>query len=131
MEKPAAPASRPARGGIRVRRPAGTTDSRSRRRRMLTGALFAGLVFLLVNAIVGENGYLATVQLRRTEAALAASVASVRIENQRLRDERIRLESDPDTIERTIRERLGYIRPGEVTVVVHDAPALTPVPPAR
>jgi cell division protein FtsB len=130
MGKPATPASRPATGGIRVRRPAGTTDSRSRRRRMLTVALFAGLVFLLINAIVGENGYLATLQLRRTEAALTASVATVRLENQRLRDERIRLESDPDTIERTIRERLGYIRPGEVTVVVHDAPPVSSITPA-
>jgi hypothetical protein len=111
MGKPATPASRPATGGIRVRRPAGTTDSRS-------------------NAIVGENGYLATLQLRRTEAALTASVATVRLENQRLRDERIRLESDPDTIERTIRERLGYIRPGEVTVVVHDAPPVSSITPA-
>lgn len=131
MRQPASSASRPASGGVRVRRPAGTTDSRSRRRRMFTWGLLAGVVFLLVNAIVGENGYLATLQLRRTEAALTTSVASVRLENQRLKDERARLQSDPDTIERTIREQLGFIRPGEVTVVVHDTPAVSPTPPGR
>ncbi len=98
---------------------------------MFTWGLVAGVVFLLVNAIVGENGYLATLQLRRTEAALAASVASARLDNQRLKDERERLQSDPDTIERTIREQLGFIRPGEVTVVVHDTPAVSPSPPGR
>jgi len=93
---------------------------------MFTWVLLAGVVGLLVNALVGENGYLATLRLKRTEAALAHSVALLRIENQQLKDERERLESDQDAIERTIRERLGFIRPGEVTVVVHDAPVVTP-----
>ena len=131
MRQPSSSASHAARGGVRVRRPVGTTDSRSRRRRMFTWSLLAGVVVLLVNAMVGENGYLATLQLRRTEAALAASVTSVRVENQRLRDERTRLQSDPDTIERTIREQLGFIRPGEITVVVHDTPATSLTPPRR
>ena len=107
----------------------GTTDILSRRRRVLTWVLAGGLTILLVNAIVGENGYLATLQLRRTEADLTATLARVRLENRRLQDERQRLETDPQTLEQAIREELGYIRPGETTVIVHDTPAMPPVPP--
>jgi len=89
---------------------------------MATWALLVGGGVLLVNAILGENGYLATLQLRRTEAVLLHELAQLRLENRDLRDHRERLESDPDTIEHTIRERLGYIRPGEVAVIVHEPP---------
>jgi cell division protein FtsB len=113
-----------------VRPGIGTTDSRSRRRRMFTWALLGGVGLLLVNAIVGENGYLATLQLERTEAGLTNALARVRIENQQLRAERERLQTDPDAIEYAIREQLGFIRPGETTVIVHETPALSPVPPS-
>jgi cell division protein FtsB len=107
----------------------GTTDMLSHRRRVLTWVLAGGLTILLVNAIVGENGYLATLQLRRTEADLTATLAHVRLENRDLQDERERLETDPQTLEQAIREELGYIRPGEATVIVHDTPALSAAPP--
>lgn len=107
----------------------GTTDVLSRRRRVLTWVLFGGLTMLLVNAIVGENGYLATLRLKRTEAEMTATLAHVRLENRRLQDERQRLESDPQTLEQVIREELGYIRPGETTVIVHETPAIPPAPP--
>jgi cell division protein FtsB len=96
---------------------------------MFTWVLLGGVVVLLVNAIVGENGYLATLRLERDEARLTNAVASVRLENRRLKDERERLETDPGTIEHTIREQLGFIRPGEMTVIVHETPALSPAPP--
>jgi len=107
----------------------GTTDILSHRRRVLTWVLFGGLTVLLVNAIVGENGYFATLRLKRTDADLTATLAHVRLENRRLQDERQRLETDPQTLEQAIREELGYIRPGETTVIVHDTPAIPPVPP--
>jgi cell division protein FtsB len=114
---------------VRVRPGLGTTDTRGRRRRTFTWVLLGGVAVLLVNAIVGENGYLATLRLKRDEVRLANAVASVRLENQRLRDERERLENDPGTVEQTIREQLGFIRPGEMTVIVHETPALSPAPP--
>jgi cell division protein FtsB len=107
----------------------GTTDVLSRRRRVLTWILVGGLTALLVNAIVGENGYLATLRLEQTEADLTATLARVRLENRELQDERRRLETDPQTLEEVIREELGYIRPGETAVIVHDTPAIPPVPP--
>jgi cell division protein FtsB len=96
---------------------------------MFTWGLLGGVAVLLVNAIIGENGYLATLHLKRSEANLRGAVAHLRLENQRLRDERERLESDPATIEHTIREHLGFIRPGEITVIVRETPAISPAPP--
>jgi len=130
MPDPVAP-TRPAPPRVRVRSRAATTDSRGRRRRMFTWILVAGALILLVNALVGENGYLATLRLRHNEVALQHTLADLRYENQRLHAERLRLESDPDTIERTIREELGYIKPGEITVVVHDVPTGGAPSPAR
>ena len=95
---------------------------------MFTWVLFGGVAALLINAILGENGYLATRQLKRTEAAVMNAVAHVRVENQRLKDERERLETDPDTLEHAIREQLGFIRPGEITVIVHEAPVVSAAP---
>lgn len=95
---------------------------------MLTWVLLTGVALLLANALVGENGYLETLRLRRTETSLMHAVANMRLENQRLKDDRARLDSDPDAIEQAIREQLGYIHPGEVTVIVHDTPPLEPDP---
>jgi cell division protein FtsB len=129
MQHPLPAPARPSKGTVRVRAGIGTTDSRGRGRRMFTWVLLGGVTVLLVNAIIGENGYLATLRLERTEAALMNAVARVRVENQQLRDERLRLETDPNTIADTIREQLGYIRPGENAVVVHEIPAV-PVAPS-
>jgi len=120
----ASPATR-----VRVRPGLGGSDGRLRRRRMVTWVLLGGAAMLLVNAIVGENGYLATMRARRTETTLTRAITSVRLENRRLQDERQRLDHDPATLEETIRGELGYIRPGETAVVVRDTPAVPPTPP--
>jgi cell division protein FtsB len=96
---------------------------------MLTWILLAGAGALLINAIVGENGYVATLQLERSEAAMTRELALTRLENQRLKSDRERLQTDPEALEETIRRELGFIRPGEVAVIVHDVPPVAPVPP--
>lgn len=88
-----------------------------------------GAAVLLVNAIVGENGYLAILEAQRTEATLTRSVATLRLENQRLQEERRRLETDPATLEEIIRDELGFIRPGETTIIVKDAAPIPDSPP--
>jgi cell division protein FtsB len=129
MQDPSRPETGSAGTRVRVRPGLGGADSRLRRRRMVTWALLGGAAVLLVNAIVGENGYLATMRARRTEATLTRAIASVRIENRRLQDERHRLDNDPATLEDTIRGELGYIRPGETVVVVSDTPPVPATPP--
>jgi len=87
----------------------------------------------MVNAVIGENGYLATVRARRTTAALQADIARVRLENQRLLDQARRLKSDPAALEEEARKDLGLIRPGETLIILRDAapaaPAATPTAP--
>lgn len=119
---PAADPTRPSR-----RRPA--AEVRERRRRIVTWGLSLVLAVLLVNSLVGENGYLASLRARRELAALQASVAQLRIDNQRLQEETRRLLEDPRALEETARRELGLIRPGETLIVIRDlvpAPAAAP-----
>ena len=102
-------------------------DSRERRRRWVTYALFLGSCALMVNALVGENGYLATLRARQEHAALATSLAKVRLENQQMWDEIRRMKEHPAAaMEEAARRELGLIRPGETLVIIRDArPATT------
>ena len=108
----------------RVRRPVQTAhERRQRRRRWLGYALFAASFTLMVNALVGESGYLASIRARRDYNALMASLVEVRLENQRLREEAQRLRYDPHALEAVARRELGLTHPGEVLVIVKDSAA--------
>ena len=81
----------------------------------------------MVNALVGENGYLATLRARQEQVALATLLAKVRLENQQMRDEIRRMHEHPAAaMEEAARRELGLIRPGETLVIIRDAhPATT------
>jgi len=96
-------------------------EVRDRRRRVIRYAMWAGAIVLLINAFVGENGYLATVRARQEQEAAAAKVARLRAENQQLKDQARRLKSDPIALEEAARRQLGLIRAGETLVIVRDA----------
>ena len=100
----------------------------------MTWALFLGCAVLMVNAVIGENGYLATVRAKNATDALQADIARLRLENQRLLEQTRRLKSDPAALEEEARKDLGLIRPGETLVILRDAkpaaPAGTPAAPA-
>ena len=81
--------------------------------------LLVGTV-LIVDALVGEKGLLAMMQARARHAALEQSLADVRADNARLREEARRLREDPDAIEDLARSELGLIRPGEKLFIVKD-----------
>jgi len=78
---------------------------------------------LLVNAIIGENGYLATVRARNDFEALSARVNRLRYENQRLLDEGRRLEHDPAALDEAARDRLNLLKPDETLVIIKDVPS--------
>ena len=126
---PAVPPASPTR-----RRSRGNLDVRARRRRFVTWALFVGCTVLMVNAVIGENGYLASVRARHDKEALQSDIDRLRLENQRLIDQARRLKTDPAALEEEARRDLGLIRPGETLVIVRDAkpaaPATTPAAPA-
>lgn len=89
-------------------------------RRGLNYLLIFATVVLVVDALVGERGLMASRRARQQSAELAAEVGRLQRENARLREAARRLVEDTGTIESVARETLGLIRPGEVLVVVKD-----------
>jgi len=78
-------------------------------------------IVLVVDALVGDKGFVDTLRARRQHRESSAALAQKRQENARLREEIRRLREDPSRIESVAREELGLIRPGEVLFIVHDA----------
>jgi cell division protein FtsB len=110
----------------KVRRRLSAQEVRDRRRRVVTWALSIMLGVLLVNAFVGESGYLANLQAQREEAVLRDRVRRVRLENESLKQQGRRLQTDPTAIEEAARRDLGMVRPGETLVILRDAPGTGP-----
>jgi cell division protein FtsB len=81
-----------------------------------------GSCALMVNALVGENGYLATLRARQEQAVQIAALTKVRLENQQLREDARRIREEPAAaMEEAARRDLGYIKPGETLVIIRDA----------
>lgn len=73
---------------------------------------------LLINALVGERGLMATLMANRQYATLSKSIAGLRVENDALRDEARRLRHEPSIIEEIARRELGFVRRGERVFIV-------------
>ena len=100
--------------------PASTGQPRRRSRRILQYTfLLAGCV-LVIDALVGDKGLLAMIQARQQYRTLERSLAEVRSENARLRDEARRLREDPSAVEDLARRELGLIKPGEKLFIIKD-----------
>ena len=106
-------------------------EARAWRRRVTGYALFAAAFVLMVNALVGENGYLATMQARGEQAKLTDQIARMRIKNQELKIEIERLRKDPAALEEAARRELNMIKPGETMVIIKDASPAKAAPPAK
>jgi cell division protein FtsB len=113
------PASRRARRRIEP-----AHEVRARRRRLLGWSVFGVSCLLMVNALVGDNGYLATVRAQREYDALDARLARIRYENAELRNRIRRLQDDPTALEEVARGEQGFISPGETVVIVKDEKGL-------
>ena len=114
-----------------ARRPIRTAlEIRTRRRRWLSYGLFAFSFVLLVNAVVGENGYLATLRARQEYDSVTTALTRLQNENQRLREESDRLRTDLNALEEAARRELGLVRPGETLVIIKDAKPSDPRPDA-
>ena len=100
--------------------PASTGQPRRRSRRTLQYVfLLAGCV-LVIDALVGDKGLLAMIQARQQYRTLERSLAEVRSENARLREEARRLREDPSAVEDLARRELGLIKPGEKLFIIKD-----------
>lgn len=104
------------------RRSRSAADVRERRRRIVRYVLLIVSVVLMVNALVGEKGYLATLQARQEQQRLESQLRALEIENASLTDKARRLRHDPRTLEEAAREDLGLIKPGETLITIRDRP---------
>jgi cell division protein FtsB len=75
---------------------------------------------IVLDALVGDRGLVATLRARREYHELAATIARERADNARLADQARRLRDDPRTIEEVARRELGLIKPGEKVFIVKD-----------
>lgn len=101
-------------------------EIQNRRRRLLTYVVVISSAVLMVNALVGETGYLAKLRAHRDTAALKAELDALHAENLRLADLANRLKHDPNAIEEAARRDLNLMKPGEVMVIVHDPSSPAP-----
>jgi len=97
-----------------------TEPPRRRHRRVVQYVfLLAGCV-LVIDALVGDKGLLAMIQARQAYRTLEGSLADVRAENARLREQARRLREDPAAVEDLARRELGLIKPGEKLFIIKD-----------
>lgn len=78
---------------------------------------------LMVNALIGEKGYLANLQARQEFHDASASLDQLKAENARLTEEARRIQTDPRALEDSARSLLGLIKPGETLITLRDRPA--------
>jgi len=95
-------------------------EGRDRRRRLFRYGLLIVSGILMVNALFGERGYLATIQARQEEHGLEADLQAIRVENADLAEDAMRIKQDPQALEEAARRDLGLIRPGETLITIRD-----------
>ena len=97
------------------------TTRRRGRRAVQYVMVFVGCV-LVMDALVGEKVLLEMLKKRQEYRTLEQSLADVRTDNARLREEARRLQEDPSAIEDLARRELGLIKPGEKLFILKDVP---------
>jgi len=75
---------------------------------------------LIVDALVGDRGFLAMLKARQQYRTLETSLAQSRAENARLREQARQLREDPQAVEEIARRELGLLRPGEKLFIIKD-----------
>jgi cell division protein FtsB len=93
-----------------------------RGRRILLSLFFFIVCVLAVDALVGDQGLVATMRARKQYDQLASDLARLRNENASLREEARRLREDPSAIEAIARRELGLMSPGERLFIIKDVP---------
>lgn len=89
-------------------------------RRVLAGLFLFVVSVLVVDALVGDQGLMATMRARKQYDQLESDLARVRYENAALREEARRLREDPAAIEEIARRELGLMSPGETLFIIRD-----------
>ena len=124
IELEARSAPRPASGGPeplrRKRAPAPSTPSSPGRRRWLNVLLAFAAAVLLIDALVGDKGFLEGLRARDRYAQAEASLNALRRQNAALMEDVRRYRENPAAVEGLAREELGLIKPGETLFIIRD-----------
>ena len=113
------PAERRPRIRRRLRTP---LEAQQWRRKVTAYGLYGAAFILIVNALVGDSGYLATLSGKGEQDRATRELAILRLENQALQEKADRMKSDPAAVEEAAREKLNMIKPGETMVIIKDPP---------
>ena len=97
-----------------------STQPRRRRGRIVRYLIVAVGCVLIIDALVGDRGFLAMLKARQQYRTLETSLVRSRDENAQLREQARQLREDPLAIEDIARRELGLIRPGEKLFVIKD-----------
>jgi cell division protein FtsB len=89
-------------------------------RRILAGLFFFVVCVLIVDALVGDQGLMATIRARKQYDELVSDLARLRNENASLREDARRLREEPAAIEEIARRELGLMSPGETLFIIRD-----------
>jgi len=82
-----------------------------------------GLLYMLWNLIFSDHGYFVYQQEAAELQQLKATVATLKIERERLANEVLRFRNDPQALEELVHRELGYVHSDEYMVIM---PTTTP-----
>ena len=79
---------------------------------------FKGLIFLICFSLIivfifGDHGLLKLYKIKNERQIIQNKIASLRLEKEELKDERIKVENDLNYIEKIAREKYKMVKPGE------------------
>lgn len=97
-----------------------STPPRRRRGKIVRYLIVAVGCVLIIDALVGDRGFLAMLKARQQYRTLETSLVRSREENAQLREQARQLREDPLAIEDIARRELGLIRPGEKLFIIKD-----------
>lgn len=78
-------------------------------------------LFVFMNGLFGQNGYVAMRRARADAERLKQEIHQLNEENQNLSGEVRALKTDPAAVEKVAREEMGLARPGELVFRLPDA----------
>jgi cell division protein FtsB len=81
---------------------------------------------VVADGLIGDRGLFAMLRARQEYENAAATIAQLRADNARLREQVRRLREDPAAIEEVARRELGLIKPGETVFIIKDVPPSKP-----